>query len=682
MLKSSSSHRDFKKVKAKVGRKIAKTGTQNKSIKVSSKKLQIASQLKESDGSVQSLIQRLNHYSGVARLTALQEMRNMIVKLSSPSNYVSQIVPPSIESLFDEDLDNRKAVLDLYSVLVSLCDASSFLSVMPIVVTYLCSGLTNLSRNIRATTLYFLQMICLAQPGLLTPFHSKLTEYLLAMLRDATQLGCVINHFKRDKKHDKPAKELKTKLTFLSCIVQVLVSFFRVIQAERQGGTTDCIDLVFDASSPHNGIITLRKMHHNHHLVLVNNNGTSLVTSACIPDTLVIDLLAFLTTLWSQHLLTESALPNESSEVLITLSALVTHMHIFLNPTTCAHFGTMLKVAFSFFPYSSKEADVALPNSTVQLQSSYLVQSLNISLCELVLQIDASLPSCNEYSMANQFLAHTLDAHLHRKVVENVEIREQSIVQIERCVKAVGRILLNDVSVLAIGEVMRTINAFLGIINQLVTMNDSITLTANIPLLLAVYTCTCDFVEHKLSHLSADLEQSGLITSLLSIISSYNKTLIYLPAEPGYYSERLLSAFLCIVRQYPVTLPTNVELASSIIRSTFTSEETQCALYSRASHALRLVLLNSLYFVPDLSFNEELPNALNVVASCKPMVKEEMAQLLTTLYQRYSLLRTQFCTVLYFSFHTTLLNTILLHSSLIFYPTNQIHDCSRVDVKS
>lgn len=180
MLKTHAS-RDFKKIKAKVGRKIPKSGAaSNQKIQISSRKIQIANQLKEDTNShsIQSILSRLSHYSGVARITALQEMKNLITKVAGVDDYVSLIVPPSLEFLADENKDTRKLLLEFYSILFSLCSAQSFSPTMQIMVTYICSGLTNLSKGIRASSLHFLHLVTTSHPSLLVPFHSKVWQTL------------------------------------------------------------------------------------------------------------------------------------------------------------------------------------------------------------------------------------------------------------------------------------------------------------------------------------------------------------------------------------------------------------------------------------------------------------------------------------------------------------------------
>lgn len=175
MLKQSSNKRDFKRLRAKVGRRISKTSAANKSVKVSTKKLQLAQQLQATGVSIPLLVTKLSHYSGVARLTALQEMRNLILKIPSPQDYLSSIVPPALENLFDEEMETRKCALELFSTLLSLSSSASLMTMAPVMVTYTCSGSTNLSRGIRATALNFLYILSSTHPDILLPYHNKVT---------------------------------------------------------------------------------------------------------------------------------------------------------------------------------------------------------------------------------------------------------------------------------------------------------------------------------------------------------------------------------------------------------------------------------------------------------------------------------------------------------------------------
>ena len=179
MLKQSSNKRDFKRLRAKVGRRVAKSSALNKTVKVSSKKLQLAQQLQTTGVSIPLLTSKLSHYSGVARLTGLQEMKNFLLRMESPQEHVSSIIPPALENLFDEELETRKAAIELFSTLFSLCPSHSLIASMPVVVTYIGSGLTNLSRGIRATVLNFLYILVSAHPHILRPFHAKVIRHTI-----------------------------------------------------------------------------------------------------------------------------------------------------------------------------------------------------------------------------------------------------------------------------------------------------------------------------------------------------------------------------------------------------------------------------------------------------------------------------------------------------------------------
>jgi hypothetical protein len=175
MLKSSSNKRDFKRLRAKVGRRISKNAATNKSIKVSTKKIQLAQQLQETEVTIPLLVTRLTHYSGVARLTALQELKNVMAKLDNPNEHVSLVLPPCLRNISDEDSEIRQNSMDFFGMIFKLCSSDSFIAMMPMVVTYISSGLTHLSRGVRAAAVHLLHIITNSYPDLLVPFQIKVS---------------------------------------------------------------------------------------------------------------------------------------------------------------------------------------------------------------------------------------------------------------------------------------------------------------------------------------------------------------------------------------------------------------------------------------------------------------------------------------------------------------------------
>ena len=124
---------DFKKKTAKVGRKV-KGGNVTK-IEVTSKRIQIplqsqitAAKPENEQENLRVLLKTLQHYSGPARTTALEDLKELLANSPSTESYISLIFPPALELLFDDERDTRKALVTLLtSLLTRFSSQSSYL---------------------------------------------------------------------------------------------------------------------------------------------------------------------------------------------------------------------------------------------------------------------------------------------------------------------------------------------------------------------------------------------------------------------------------------------------------------------------------------------------------------------------------------------------------------------------
>lgn len=140
---------DFKKKTVKVGRKVARSNAtvvkvQSKHIQVPIQAQMLAKKVENESQLVEKILKQLSHHSTLAREAAIEELGQFMDSSVQAQLFVSQAVPGALELLYDEEKGVRKAMLKVFSSILSKFPASSFEPVTSIMLTYLCSGLTSL----------------------------------------------------------------------------------------------------------------------------------------------------------------------------------------------------------------------------------------------------------------------------------------------------------------------------------------------------------------------------------------------------------------------------------------------------------------------------------------------------------------------------------------------------------
>ena len=169
---------DFKRKTARVGKKVVKSNVTV--IKVQAKHIHVPVQnqmMAKKAGSEQELVEKilkqLSHHSSSARTSSLEELRSFVAVATNAQSYMSIICPQVLELLFDEEKDVRKALLSFMSYVMSSFPSSAFVAVVPIMVSYLCGGLTSLLKSIRRDSLSFLVIIASLHNRILSPYAEK-----------------------------------------------------------------------------------------------------------------------------------------------------------------------------------------------------------------------------------------------------------------------------------------------------------------------------------------------------------------------------------------------------------------------------------------------------------------------------------------------------------------------------
>lgn len=144
---------DFKKKKVKLGKQLPKSNVTT--IAVKSKKLIIPNQHGLDNGNAAShrdildkITKQMNHYNTAAKVHAFENCKAFLTECEDPSQHIAVIIPTAMELLYDDDKDTRKALIGLITCCLKLCNQIAFESVMGIIVTFICSGLTSLQKVI------------------------------------------------------------------------------------------------------------------------------------------------------------------------------------------------------------------------------------------------------------------------------------------------------------------------------------------------------------------------------------------------------------------------------------------------------------------------------------------------------------------------------------------------------
>jgi hypothetical protein len=143
---------DFKKKSATVGRKVKRSNVTE--IKVQSRRINMPQQLSTSslakeDGEIEDIkivIRQLHHHNDHTRIGALEKMKRQLSDVDLARRQITLVLPEALELLFHEDRDTREALINLSSFLSETVSSEYFESIIAVMVTYLCSGLTNVHK--------------------------------------------------------------------------------------------------------------------------------------------------------------------------------------------------------------------------------------------------------------------------------------------------------------------------------------------------------------------------------------------------------------------------------------------------------------------------------------------------------------------------------------------------------
>lgn len=161
-----SLEKDFKKKRVIVGRKIKKKETSK--IAVKSKYIKITQDIdrkslsihNNTDDAIAQYIKQLSHANPIARETSLDEIKLFMKSKINASSYISLVFPSITERLFDDEIKVRKKLVDVYTALLPSLQSNHLITIFPVLITYLSSGLTHLRKGIRKDSIRILLLFC------------------------------------------------------------------------------------------------------------------------------------------------------------------------------------------------------------------------------------------------------------------------------------------------------------------------------------------------------------------------------------------------------------------------------------------------------------------------------------------------------------------------------------------
>ena len=95
---------------------------------------------------VDRIVKLIHHYSNHVRVCGLDELKTFFTTAQESHSFLAMAVPSVLELLFDEERDTRTSVVSFMTTVLQSFPSVYFQSFISIVVTYICSGLTNLSK--------------------------------------------------------------------------------------------------------------------------------------------------------------------------------------------------------------------------------------------------------------------------------------------------------------------------------------------------------------------------------------------------------------------------------------------------------------------------------------------------------------------------------------------------------
>lgn len=198
--KSGSSNSDFKRVKAKVGKRAKKINETDVSFRsaalhVAGQSIQNSTQpsstsliLSSRGKSLVELSAQLNHPAAAVRLSSLKGMHDIVKKQSADSllPHLSILIPACVHTCVDEDGDVRRLGLDVMTTLFSKQEERSIQPFGTLLSARMASALTSLDSPTRVEGVKMVRMISSTYQVLISRFFPSLLPPFAGLLADPT----------------------------------------------------------------------------------------------------------------------------------------------------------------------------------------------------------------------------------------------------------------------------------------------------------------------------------------------------------------------------------------------------------------------------------------------------------------------------------------------------------------
>jgi len=405
--------KDFKKVKAKVGKKVKRGNVT--AIKIESKRIIIPLQSlnveKSTDEKINldKIIKQLGHYSINNRAAALNDLKIIMENSIHAASYIAMVIAKTMELMFDEDNNIRKLCTDVLTIIFTKFNSTRFEAVASIIISYICSGLTNISRLIRKNTLNVLLCLVNHHPVLLVIQFEKIVEHVLALVNISNQTntaigvnksgqGSVLAIAAAEANMNKGKKNKMEKSTLLVSVLKVLVSLLSNTTGASISKTNhnikDNADVTINNDS--NSIILLGSKKNTSKFIeykkkgvvkifVTNDNKGGHAMSDRLPIHLADNLCVRLNDIWVGITASQSNIvPLDVLDVLTEVTSLAIILDNIFQVGTLSSYKILLNSMKKLFPYYSYEASMAVPGSSQELQGLFQIENLNLSICEII----------------------------------------------------------------------------------------------------------------------------------------------------------------------------------------------------------------------------------------------------------------------------------------------------------
>lgn len=455
---------DFKKKTAKVGRKVQSSNVTN--IKVASKRIQVPLQAQITDEkpenekeTLKTLLRSLQHHNEPARIAALEDLMVLLKSSKNTESYICLVFPPALELLFDDERNTRKTLLVLISTLLPRYPSSSFLSIVPVIITYVCSGLTSLNKSIRRDSLTLLLALAHNHAQLLIPYLERLIEHVLALLLDPSQstgqdslgsnakAGAVMissggavskakANFKAEAGRGKrevtvsaggsePDVRAVGRPPLLIAVLEVLEAVLTCAAGAATQNDTHNAQHSRDASQ----VVLLRPIRRSclfldksRGLVSIANSSSADAGGAAerglgLSHSIISSLCRRLSLIWRGLVLDSSLVASHSVRVLSLIARVAGCLGASFGASGAGEFVTLVAALFDRFPHTSMEAAKAVSGSASERSSTLGVTVMNLAICDVaILHCDPSVAVGDQVLVALQkaetFLMQQLNKYM------------------------------------------------------------------------------------------------------------------------------------------------------------------------------------------------------------------------------------------------------------------------------